>query len=110
MTATTWYPSRIASSDGMSFRDPRTRGAVDPNQLTLWGGTGSAQPELLELVIQRLREGSTSLEQLGSWLLRETSRWRPQDARTAVRELQGDGTLRVEPPDRLTKTSMITLR
>jgi hypothetical protein len=55
----------VDGSDGMSFRDPRTRGAVDPNQPTLWGGAGAVQPELLELVTQRLQEGVTSLDELG---------------------------------------------
>lgn len=99
----------VDGSDGMSFRDPRTRSAVDPNQLDLWGGTGSAQPELLELAVQRLREGATSLDQLGRWLLRETSRWRAKDARKAVRELHADGKLRIQPPGRLTQDSVIML-
>jgi hypothetical protein len=52
-------------SDGMSFRDPRARGAVDPNQPTLWGGAGAAEPELVELVTQRLRQGAASVDELG---------------------------------------------
>lgn len=100
----------VDGSDGMSFRDPRTRGAVDPNQPTLWGGAGAAQPELLELVTQRLQEGVTSLDELGKWLLLETARWRARDAKTAVRDLLEDGQVGVEPSGRLTKTSVIRLR
>lgn len=87
----------VDGTDGMSFRDPRTRGAVDPNQPTLWGATGAADPELVELVSQRLQEGATSLDELGKWLLLETARWRTRDAKTAVRDLLDDGKVRVEP-------------
>ncbi|MGB8257408.1 MAG: three-Cys-motif partner protein TcmP [Pseudonocardiaceae bacterium] len=100
----------VDGTDGMSFRDPRTRGAVDPNQPTLWGATGAADPELIELVSQRLQEGATSLDELGKWLLLETARWRTRDAKTAVRDLLDDGKVRVEPSGRLTKASRIKLR
>ena len=86
----------VDGNDGMSFRDPRTRGAVDANQPSLFADIPPS--ELIELVTQRLREGSTSLDQLGTWLLRETARWRARDARRAVRELYDDGKLRIEPP------------
>lgn len=97
-------------SDGMSFQDPRARGAVDPNQPTLWGGTGAAEPELLELVTQRLQRGGASADELGKWLLLETARWRARDAKTAIGELLNDGKVTVEPSGRLTKTSAIRLR
>lgn len=97
-------------SDGMCFRDPRARGAVDPNQPTLWGGAGAAEPELVELVTQRLGQGGASVDELGRWLLVETARWRVRDARPAVRDLLEDGKVRVEPPGRLTKASVVTLR
>lgn len=101
----------VDGTDGMAFRDPRTRGAVNPDQLTLWGGTGYTHPELIELVTQRLREGATSLEVLGSWLLLETSRWRARDAKSAVMELRDNGAAIVAPADRrLTKTSVVRLR
>jgi hypothetical protein len=102
---------RVDGSDGMAFRDPRTHGAVNPDQLTLWGGTGYTHPELIELVTQRLREGAASLEELGKWLLLETSRWRAQDAKSAVTELRDTGTAIVTPADRrLTRTSVVRLR
>ncbi|MCA1672198.1 MAG: hypothetical protein LC799_08355 [Actinobacteria bacterium] len=100
----------VDDSDGMSFRDPRTRGAVDPNQPTLWGGAGAAPPELLELATQRLEESATSCDALGKWLLLETARWRSRDAKIAVCDLLEDGKVAVEPSGRLTKNSMIRLR
>ncbi len=81
----------VDGTDGMSFSDPRTRGAVDPGQFTLWGGAGCPHPELIELVMQRLQEGATSVDELGRWLLLETSRWRARDARSAVIELRDTG-------------------
>ncbi|MGH3921545.1 MAG: DUF5131 family protein, partial [Pseudonocardiaceae bacterium] len=36
----------------------------------------AAEPELLELVTQRLHEGGASVDELGTWLLLETARWR----------------------------------
>ncbi|MDQ3223971.1 MAG: three-Cys-motif partner protein TcmP [Gemmatimonadota bacterium] len=100
----------VDGTDGMSFRDPRTRGAVDPGQFTLWGGAGRPQPELIELVMQRLQEGATSVDELGRWLLLETSRWRARDARSAVIELRDTGNVVVAPPGRhVTKTSSVRL-
>ena len=108
MKAAMW---KVDGSDGMSFRDPRTRDAVDPDQLPLWGGSGySTDLELIELVTQRLQEGATSVDELGKWLLLETSRWRAQDARTAVAELRDTGTVVVTPTGRrVSKTSYVRL-
>jgi len=102
---------KVDGSDGMSFRDPRTRDAVAPDQLPLWGGSGYyTHPELIELVTQRLQEGATSVDELGKWLLLETSRWRAQDARTAVAELRDTGTVVVTPTGRrVSKTSYVRL-
>jgi three-Cys-motif partner protein len=101
----------VDDRDGMSFRDPRTRGAVAVGQETLWGGGGAADPELLELAEQRLMEANPiSLEQLGQWLLLETARWRRSDATVAVRELLANGRVIVTPPGRLTRASQISLR
>ncbi len=77
---------------------------------SIHGATGAADPELVELVSQRLQEGATSLDELGKWLLLETARWRTRDAKTAVRDLLDDGKVRVEPSGRLTKASRIKLR
>lgn len=97
----------VDGNDGMSFRDPRTRGAPVAGQLSLFGGVND--PELLEMVQQRLEVGSTSLEELGHWLDIETARWRAQDASKAVTVLQQDGLVSVSP-GRLTKKSIVKLR
>jgi three-Cys-motif partner protein len=99
---------KVDGNDGMGFQDPRTRGAPGPGQLSLFGGANN--PELLELVQQRLQSAPASLQQLGRWLLVETARWRPQHARQAVTTLRADGAVTVTPAGRLTQTSMITLR
>lgn len=96
-------------NDGMGFADPRTRGAPLPGQeMLLWGGPKN--PELLELVRQRLEDGPVSLADLGHWLLVETARWRAKDARPAVRDLLEMGAASVEPVGKLTKESVIRLR
>jgi three-Cys-motif partner protein len=98
----------VDGNDGMGFQDPRTRGAPLTGQLAFF--TGEDDPELLELVQQRLQAGPVSLQQLGRWLDLETARWRAQHARKAVLALQRDDLIAVSPPGRLTRTSMITLR
>jgi three-Cys-motif partner protein len=98
----------VDGNDGMGFRDPRTRGAPLPGQQAFF--TGGDDPELLELVRQRLEVGPVSLERLGQWLLVETARWRAQDARRAVMSLQRDALVSVTAPDRLTRSSEIRLR
>lgn len=99
---------KVDDNDGMGFKDPRTRGAQLPGQGMLF--SGGHDPELLELVKQRLEKGAVPLEQLGHWLLEETARWRAKDARHAVRILQQDMLITVSPPGRLTSTSVIRLR
>jgi three-Cys-motif partner protein len=98
----------VDGQDGMGFQDPRTRGAAPQGQLTLFGS--EEDPELLELVRQRLAISPVSLEDLGQWLLVETSRWLPKHARQAVQTLTGDAKITVSPSGRLTKASMLTLR
>jgi three-Cys-motif partner protein len=101
---------KVDGEGGMGFEDPRTRGAVPEGQLTLWSGNDLVEPELIELVCQRLDEGAATLEELGEWLLLETARWRRQDARKAVTELLKAGTATQEPPGRLLKSSIIRRR
>ena len=99
----------VDGNDGMGFADPRTRGAPLPGQeMLLWGGPKN--PELLELVRQRLEDGSVTLADLGHWLLVETARWRAKDARPAVRDLLEMGAASVDPVGKLTKESVIRLR
>jgi three-Cys-motif partner protein len=104
MKAAMW---NVDVSDGMRFRDPRTRGAVPAGQDTLWDAAGEADPELAELVSQRLAEGPTTLEELGQWLLLETARWRAADARVAVSSMLTSGSVRITPPGRLLRSSVI---
>lgn len=101
---------KVDNMDGMSFRDPRTRGAVALGQLALWEAAELAQPELRELISQRLGQGAASLEDLERWLLLETARWRKQDARTAVKQMQEAGIVVVSPRGRLTRASIVMLR
>lgn len=99
----------VDGNDGMGFADPRTRGAPLPGQeMLLWAGPEN--PELLELVRQRLEAGPVSLAELGHWLLVETARWRVRDAGPAVRNLLDMGGVSVDPVGRLTKASVIRLR
>ncbi|WP_119727092.1 three-Cys-motif partner protein TcmP [Thermomonospora amylolytica] len=98
----------VDSSDGMSFRDPRTRGAPAPGQTYLWGA--DSLPELHELVTQRLDEGPLTLEALQRWLLLETARWRKKDAKVAVQQMRDEGLVIVEPTGRITSNSTIRLR
>jgi three-Cys-motif partner protein len=101
---------KVDGNDGMSFRDPRTRGGTIPGQLTLWGDAGAAQPELLELVEQRLQDGAVTIAELRQWLLRETARWRQPHALIAVKELLETGRVVVEPEGRITKFTIVKLR
>jgi len=98
----------VDGNDGLGFRDPRTRGAPIIGQMSLFGGGND--PELAELVKQRLGSGPVTLEALGRWLLEETARWRVKDARHAVQLLQQDGLVSVNPPGKLTKAGVIRLR
>lgn len=98
----------VDGNEGASFVDPRTRGAPLPGQGVLWGGTD--HPELLELTRQRLETGPVTLQELRTWLLTETSRWREKDAKPAVEELIASGNVVLSPAGRLTKNSVIRLR
>jgi hypothetical protein len=98
----------VDGNDGMGFQDPRTRGAPQSGQGILFAGP--EDPELLELVKQRLEMSPVSLENLGHWLLVETARWRVTDARQAVVRLREEGHISVDPPGRLLKSSVIRLR
>lgn len=98
----------VDGNDGLGFRDPRTRNAPAPGQQVLFGGADD--PELVELVRQRLTSGPASLEQIGQWLLVETARWRSKDARPAVAELLRDGQVILNPSGRLTGKTVIRLR
>jgi three-Cys-motif partner protein len=101
---------KVDGSGGLVFRDPRTRGAVNPDQPDLWGGSGYTEPELIELVTQRLQQGAVTIEELGKWLLLETSRWRARDARGAILELRATGSVSVAPTgQRVTKKSVVRL-
>jgi hypothetical protein len=99
----------VDKSDGLRFKDPRVRGAVPPGQMTLFDTVDLPDPELLTLVEQRLGQGPASMEQLGNWLLLETSQWRTQDAKKAVQALDREGRLLI-PAGRLTKASEVSLR
>jgi three-Cys-motif partner protein len=98
----------VDGNDGMGFADPRTRGAPLPGQEMLWGGPKN--PELLELIRQRLEDGPVSLADLGHWLLVETARWRAKDAKPAVQDLLDMGAASVHTVGKLTKESVIKLR
>lgn len=100
----------VDGNDGMSFCDPRTRDAIGQGQLSLWSGAGSSSPELLDLITQRLEEGAATVNELRTWLLCETARWRPQDAGRAVRELRDAGLATVEPKGRIIKASVVRLQ
>lgn len=97
-------------SDGMSFKDPRTRGAVLVGQLDLFRALNDGvDPELLELIEQRLKGGEASVEELREWLTVETARWRRRDAIPALKIMRDNGQLKVEPSGRILKLSRVTL-
>ncbi|GLZ06319.1 hypothetical protein Acsp03_37850 [Actinomadura sp. NBRC 104412] len=98
----------VDGNDGMSFKDPRTRGAPMIGQMAL--GVGPVQDELLELVNQRVQQAPVTLGDLGIWLLLETARWRKQDAKRAVRELVDSGVVTIEPTGRLTARTRVMPR
>jgi hypothetical protein len=66
-------------------------------------------PELLELVHQRLSQGVATVEDIGQWLLTETSRWLPKHALAAVQELRNDGVVTVLSSGKLTRKSRVSL-
>ncbi|MBP2330606.1 three-Cys-motif partner protein [Kibdelosporangium banguiense] len=100
---------KVDGDGGMAFRDPRTRDAQIPGQLDIFGTGTSQDPELLELVMQRLAEGPATVDELRTWLLCETARWRPTHAQAAVTELRNRRQVVVEPPGRIAKSSRVRL-
>lgn len=98
----------VDDTDGMQFRDPRTRGAQAMGQQALFAG-GHGDAELHELVLQRIEQGEVSVETLGTWLLEETARWRKKDARSAVQALRTTGQVTVTPTGRITKNTLVTV-
>ncbi len=101
---------KVDGNDGMGFRDPCTRGGQVVGQGTLWSGAAMPQDELLDLVTQRLEAGPVTVEELGSWLLTETARWRRPDGARATRQLFGEGKVTVRPAGRITRATTVTLR
>lgn len=99
---------KVDTTDGMQFQDPRTRGAQALGQQDLFGG-GQGNPELHELLLQRIEQGEVSVETLGMWLLEETACWRQQDARAAVQALRKNGQVTLTPAGRVTKNTMVTV-
>ncbi|MCC3655789.1 three-Cys-motif partner protein TcmP [Streptomyces sp. S07_1.15] len=100
---------KVDDRDGESFRDPRTRGAEAIGQLDLFQAGGALDPELQELVTQRLKLGSATVEALGRWLLTETARWMPTHALRAVRLMREDGSVVVQSAGKLTSKSQVGL-
>jgi hypothetical protein len=101
---------KVDGNDGMSFRDPRTRGGQLPGQITLWSASDTPQDELLDLVTQRLETAAVTLAELGDWLLTDTARWRKPDAAKAVRHLLEDGHVTLNQPGRLKAETVVRLR
>jgi three-Cys-motif partner protein len=99
----------VDDRDGESFRDPRTRGAEAVGQLDLFQAAGALDPELLELVTQRLAHGNATVETVGQWLLTETARWMPTHALKAVRLMWQDGSVVVQSTGKLTSKSWVGL-
>ncbi|GAA3381215.1 hypothetical protein GCM10020367_71620 [Streptomyces sannanensis] len=100
---------KVDDRDGESFQDPRTRGAEAVGQLDIFQAAGACDPELLELVTQRLALGNATVETIGQWLLTETSRWMPTHALKAVRQMRQDGSAVVQSTGRLTSKSLVSL-
>lgn len=100
---------KVDGSEGMSFRDPRTRGAVPPGQQDLFQEVRQVD-ELTELLVQRLGKGRATVADLSSWLLRETSRWRRPHARDAVSKMRESGIVVITPDGRITGKSVVELR
>jgi three-Cys-motif partner protein len=99
----------VDGNDGMSFRDPRTRGGQSVGQMTLWSAADVPQDELLDLVTQRIEAGPVSMESLRTWLLTETARWRRSDAGKAIRYLRDNGKVKVSPAGRVMGSSILSL-
>ncbi|MFI5694836.1 three-Cys-motif partner protein TcmP [Kribbella sp. NPDC051586] len=101
----------VDGAGGMRFEDPRVQGAPIMGQLDLFASSGVLDEELVELVHQHLVEKPlTTIDEVGKWLLLETSRWRNKDAKAAVQHLRDEGQVIVQPSGRITKMSTIRLR
>jgi hypothetical protein len=99
---------KVDGQDGMSFRDPRTRGAASQGQLDLFADDAKTD-ELVELTAQRLSRGAATIQDIRKWLLCETARWRGKDAIYAVAEMVKRGAVRLDPPGRPTKSTIVRL-
>ncbi|MEU1516236.1 three-Cys-motif partner protein TcmP [Streptomyces sp. NPDC005811] len=100
---------KVDDRDGESFQDPRTRGAAPAGQLDFFQAADACDPELLELVTQRLALGNATVETIGQWLLTETSRWMASHALKAAKEMRQDGSLVVQSAGKLTNKSLVSL-
>jgi three-Cys-motif partner protein len=100
---------KVDDRDGESFQDPRTRGAKPDGQLDIFQVSDACDPELIELVAQRLALGRATVETVGQWLLTETARWMPTHALKAVRQMRQDGSVAVQSPGKLTSKSWVSL-
>ncbi|EPH42681.1 three-Cys-motif partner protein TcmP [Streptomyces aurantiacus] len=100
---------KVDDRDGESFRDPRTRGAEADGQLNFFQMDELCDPELVELVTQRLKTGPAVVETIGEWLLTETARWMPKHALKAARQMRQDGQITVTGAGKLTTKSRISL-
>lgn len=98
----------VDGTEGMSFRDPRTRGA-SAGQLDLFH-EARQDDELTELLMQRLTHGSSTVDELGRWLLCETARWRRKHARQAIIKMRNAGLVGVVPAGRITASSRVSAR
>ena len=99
---------KVDGVDGMSFRDPRTRGGALKMQMDLFA-QAEQEDEVTELIMQRLGRASATLEEIREWLLCETSRWRRKDAQSAVASMIERGLAKASPQGRLTKASVVSL-
>lgn len=99
----------VDGSEGMSFCDPRTRGAVPAGQLDLLHES-LQDDELTELLMQRLEKGPSTVDDLGQWLLCETARWRKKHARAAITKMRSAGLVDVAPAGRVVATSSVSAR
>ncbi|MGW8954674.1 three-Cys-motif partner protein TcmP [Streptomyces sp. NPDC055709] len=100
---------KVDDRDGESFQDPRHRKAEAMGQLDFFQMAQLCDPELEELVSQRLTAGSATVEEVGDWLLTETARWMPKHALKVVRQMRGSGAVSVQSPGKLTSKSRISL-
>ena len=99
----------VDGNDGMGFADPRTRGAPLPGQqMLLWGGPKN--PELLELVQQRLETGPVSLDRARALAPSGDRSVAGQGRQACSARPARHGSACGNPAGRLTKESVIRLR